>query len=55
MLEGEMITHEGADGEKTLGPSWYAARKPGVMHGPVHSETGCLMIGFCWYDSEDTE
>ena len=55
MLEGEMITHEGTDGEKTVGPNCYAARKPGVMHGPVRSETGCLMNDFCWYDSEDAE
>ena len=55
MLEDEMITHEGTDGEKTVGPNCYAARKPGVMHGPVRSETGCLMIDFCWYDSEDAE
>jgi hypothetical protein len=25
------------------------------MHGPVCSETGCLMIDFCWYDSEEAE
>ena len=53
ILEGEMITHEGDAGKMTVGPHWYAARKPGTMHGPVHSETGCLMIDFCWYDSED--
>lgn len=53
MLEGEMILTDGEDGEKTVGPNWYAARKPGVMHGPVRSETGCLMIDFCWYDSEE--
>jgi quercetin dioxygenase-like cupin family protein len=50
MLEGEMTVHE--DGQvKTVGPHTYAARKPGVMHGPVSSKTGCLMIDFCWYES----
>jgi hypothetical protein len=53
MLKGEMITHEGTDGEKTVGQNCYANRKPNVMHGPVRSETGCLMIDFCWYDSEE--
>jgi hypothetical protein len=55
MLEGEMITHEGTDGEKTVDPNCYAARKPGVMQGPVRSETGCLTIDFCSYDNEDAE
>lgn len=54
MLEGDMILTDGEDGEKTVGPHWYAARKPGVMHGPVRSETGCLMIDFCWYENEDS-
>lgn len=40
MLEGEMTLSDGTDGEKTVGPNWYAARKPGVTHGPVSSETG---------------
>ena len=53
MLEGEMIVHDGDDGEKTVGPHFYAARKPGVMHGPVRSDTGCLMIDFCWYETGD--
>ena len=53
MLEGEMTLTDGTDGEKTVGLNWYAARKPGVMHGPVRSETGCLMIDFCWYEEEE--
>ncbi len=40
MLEGEMTLTGGTDGKKTVGPNWYAARKPGVTHGPVSSETG---------------
>lgn len=54
MLEGEMIVHEN-DEVKTVGPHSYAARKPGVMHGPVSSESGCLMIDFCWYEDGDGE
>lgn len=53
ILEGEMIVRDGTDGEKTVGVGAYAARKPGVMHGPVRSETGCLMIDFCWYPNRD--
>ena len=49
IIEGEMTLHDGTDGEKTVSAGHYAARKPGVMHGPVRSETGCLMIDFCWY------
>ena len=44
-----MIVHDGDDGEKTVGPHFYAARK----HGPVRSDTGCLMIDFCWYETGD--
>ena len=55
ILEGEMIVQDGADGEKTVRPGDYAARKPGVMHGPVRSDTGCLMIDFCWYPDSDEE
>ena len=53
MLEGEMPLPAGPDGEKTVGPNWYAARKPGVIHGTVSSETSCLMIDFCWYEEEE--
>ena len=38
--EGEMTLTDGTDGEKTVGTNWYAARKPGVIHGPVSSEIG---------------
>ena len=40
MLEGEMTLTDGTDGKKTVSPNWYAARKPGVIHGPVSSEIG---------------
>lgn len=53
ILEGEMIVRDGTDGEKRVAAGHYAAREPGVMHGPVRSETGCLMIDFCWYDVRD--
>lgn len=49
LLEGEMTAHDGTDGEKLVRSGDYAARKPGVMHGPVSSAGGCLMIDFCWY------
>ena len=55
ILEGEMIVQDGTDGEKRVTAGAYAAREPGVMHGPVRSDTGCLMIDFCWYpDDNDT-
>ena len=40
MLEGEMMLTDGTDGKKTVGPNWYAARKPSVIHGPISSKTG---------------
>lgn len=52
IIEGEMTVHDGTDGEKVVKAGDYAARKPGVMHGPVRSEDGCLMIDFCWYEDE---
>ena len=55
ILEGEMIVQDGTDGEKTVKAGDYAARKPGVMHGPVRSDAGCLMIDFCWYPAADEE
>lgn len=51
IIEGEMTVWDGTDGEKTVAAGAYAARKPGVMHGPVRSPTGCLMIDFCWYEN----
>jgi quercetin dioxygenase-like cupin family protein len=54
ILDGEMTVHDGTDGEKLVKTGAYAAREPGAMHGPVYSETGCLMIDFCWYPSEGT-
>jgi quercetin dioxygenase-like cupin family protein len=53
MLEGEMIVQDGTDGEKRVKTGAYAAREPGVMHGPVRSDTGCLMIDFCWYPDDE--
>ena len=53
MLLGEMIVQDGTDGEKRVAAGAYAAREPGVTHGPVRSDTGCLMIDFCWYPDED--
>ena len=53
ILEGEMIVQDGTDGEKIVRPGDYAARKPGVMHGPVRGDTGCLMVDFCWYPDPD--
>lgn len=50
ILEGSMTVHDGTDGEKLVQAGDYAARKPGVMHGPVSTVGGCLMIDFCWYE-----
>ena len=50
ILEGEMTIHDGADGRKLVKAPAYAIRAPGVMHGPVQSETGCLMLDIDRYD-----
>ena len=55
ILEGEMTVHDGTDGEKLVGVGAYAAREPGVVHGPVSSVIGCLMIDFCWYPDKETD
>ena len=47
ILEGEMIVHDGTDGEKVVRVGDYAARKLGVMHDPVSTKDGCMMIDFC--------
>jgi mannose-6-phosphate isomerase-like protein (cupin superfamily) len=49
IFEGEMTVHDGTDGEKVVRVGDYGARKPGVMHGPVSTKDGCMMIDFCWY------
>lgn len=49
MLEGEMIVGDGNGGERVVPSPSYACREPGFMHGPVRTETGCLMIEFSWY------
>lgn len=53
ILDGEMTVQDGTDGEKLVKAGAYAAREPGVMHGPVRSEKGCLMIDFCWYPGSE--
>ena len=30
----------------------FAAREPGVMHGPLRSPEGCLMLEFSWYENK---
>ncbi|MDE0941352.1 MAG: cupin domain-containing protein [Alphaproteobacteria bacterium] len=55
ILEGEMTVLDGTDGEKQVATGAYAAREPDVMHGPVRSETGCLMIDFCWYPDKELD
>jgi hypothetical protein len=49
MLEGEMIVGDGNGGERTVTSPSYACREPGFLHGPVRTETGCMMIEFSWY------
>lgn len=51
VIEGSMLVYDGSDGEKLVTAPAYAAREPGFMHGPVRSDSGCLMIDFCWYPS----
>ena len=50
VLEGEMTIADGTDGEKQVTAPAYAIRAPGVMHGPVTTEQGCLMLDINWYD-----
>jgi len=49
MLEGEMIVGDGNGGERSVPSPSYACREPGFLHGPVRTETGCMMIEFSWY------
>jgi len=49
MLEGEMIVGDGNGGERVVPSPSYACREPGFLHGPVRTETGCLIIEFSWY------
>jgi len=50
LIEGEMTIHDGEDGEKLVRAPAYAVRRPGVMHGPVTTERGCLMLDVNWYE-----
>ena len=50
VLEGAMEIHDGTDGWKTVIAPAFAARKPGVMHGPLRTTEGCLLLEFSWYD-----
>ena len=49
ILEGEMTVHDGTDGKKVVTFVDLAAGKLGVMHGPVSTKDGFMMINFCWY------
>ena len=47
----EIFTVEGDLGDKRTGltyqKGYYAFRKPGMVHGPFFSKTGCLMFITC--------
>jgi len=54
ILEGDLIAIDGPGTERRFTAPSYACRAPGAMHGPVRTETGCLMLEFAWYpDAED--
>jgi quercetin dioxygenase-like cupin family protein len=48
LIEGDLISIDG-DGERVHTAPSYASREPGVVHGPVRSEGGCLLLEFNWY------
>jgi mannose-6-phosphate isomerase-like protein (cupin superfamily) len=50
LLEGEMTIEDGEDGQKRIKAPAYALRRPGVMHGPVVTATGCLLLDVNWYE-----
>ena len=54
ILEGDLIIIDGPDDERRFEAPSYARRATGAMHGPVRTETGCLMLEFAWYDDADT-
>ena len=53
ILDGEMTVADGSGGERVVRAPSYACREPGFMHGPVRTDTGCLMIEFSWYPDHD--
>ncbi len=46
-----MEIHDGTDGWKTVTAPAFATRKPGVMHGPLRSPEGSLLLEFSWYEN----
>ena len=54
ILEGDLIIIDGPDDERRFEAPSCARRAPGAMHGPVRTETGCLMLEFARYDDADT-
>lgn len=54
VIEGDLIVGNDADGlggEKLTAPI-YACRPPGALHGPVKSESGCLVFEVHYYAPE---
>ena len=56
ILEGDLIAIDGPGRQRRFEAPSFACRAPGAMHGPVRTETGCLMLEFAWYpDGKDGE
>jgi hypothetical protein len=52
LVSGDLIVgnDERGRGGESFGPSTYACRPPGAVHGPFKSEKGCLLLEMHYYD-----
>jgi quercetin dioxygenase-like cupin family protein len=51
VLEGDMTVGGPHGGERLVRAPAYACREPGVMHGPVRTDGGCLLLEFSSYST----
>ncbi len=54
ILQGELIAGSNPDGTggETFRQGTYCIRQPGVSHGHIRSETGCIMLEMHAYDPQ---
>ena len=52
LVSGDLIVGNDEHGQhgESFQPNTYACRPPGVHHGPLKSETGCLLLEIHYYD-----
>ncbi len=56
LISGDLIIGNDAQGNggKVFRAPAYACRPPGVYHGPVKTETGCVLFELHYYDEQGT-